>query len=202
MPRRTTRPTDSGDVRTHLLDTADALYRREGASGLNMREVAAEAGVARSTLYRYFRKRDALLLAMVQREIDATAAIVRTGLEGVRGAEDLIVEGMRLALRDLPKRRILMDLLVSDDFPLRRGRVWRSESMVRLGHGFMHDVLARARAEGRLRRGVRAALLEEWVYRTLLSLLTLPSPWIKDDAQLRRALRKLLIPVVLEPRSR
>jgi hypothetical protein len=37
----------------------------------------------------------------------------------------------------------------------------------------------------------------EWVYRVLLSFLTLPSNWIKDEQQLRLTLHALLVPVLL-----
>jgi hypothetical protein len=38
----------------------------------------------------------------------------------------------------------------------------------------------------------------EWVYRLLLSFLTLPSNWVKSDAQLRTTLHALLVPVLLK----
>jgi hypothetical protein len=37
----------------------------------------------------------------------------------------------------------------------------------------------------------------EWVYRVLLSFLTLPSNWIEDEQQLRLTLHALLVPVLL-----
>ena len=40
-------------------------------------------------------------------------------------------------------------------------------------------------------------MLVEWVYRVLLSFLTLPSNWIKSDQQLRATLHALLVPVLL-----
>ena len=42
-------------------------------------------------------------------------------------------------------------------------------------------------------------VLIEWVYRILLSFLTLPSNWVKGRSQLRATLHALLIPVLLKP---
>jgi hypothetical protein len=44
---------------------------------------------------------------------------------------------------------------------------------------------------------VQPQILIEWVYRVLLSFLTLPSNWIENDDQLRATLHALLVPVLL-----
>ena len=48
-----------------------------------------------------------------------------------------------------------------------------------------------------LRTEVAPEVLVEWVYRVLLSFLTLPSNAIGNDAQLRTTLHTLLVPVLL-----
>ncbi len=44
----------------------------------------------------------------------------------------------------------------------------------------------------------KGEILVEWVYRLLLSFLTLPSNWIGSDDELRATLRALLVPVLLK----
>jgi hypothetical protein len=61
----------------------------------------------------------------------------------------------------------------------------------------MDDVIKPAQDAGILQDAVRPEILVEWVYRLLLSFLTLPSNWISSDAQLRTALHALLVPVLL-----
>lgn len=53
--------------RDHLADAAIELLAREGARGLTHRAVDAEAGEPAGTASRYFRTRDALILAVVER---------------------------------------------------------------------------------------------------------------------------------------
>jgi DNA-binding transcriptional regulator YbjK len=56
--------------RDHLADAAIELLAREGARGLTHRAVDAEAGEPAGTTSRYFRTRDALMAAVVERVRD------------------------------------------------------------------------------------------------------------------------------------
>jgi AcrR family transcriptional regulator len=62
------RPDSSADVRERILETASALFYRNGVRAVGVDLVVAEAGVAKTSLYRHFRTKDDLIAAFLQRE--------------------------------------------------------------------------------------------------------------------------------------
>jgi AcrR family transcriptional regulator len=69
--------------RSQLLDAAAALLARDGAAAeaVTMDAVAAQAGVSKALVYRYFDNADALLLALAAREMSQVAEQVRAAME-------------------------------------------------------------------------------------------------------------------------
>lgn len=64
-------PLDDDEARSRLLDAAARCIVRRGDAQIRMAEVADEAGVVRSTVYRYYASRDELLLGLMLQRIDA-----------------------------------------------------------------------------------------------------------------------------------
>jgi AcrR family transcriptional regulator len=179
-------------VRTSLLDAAVHCWQRHGVDGLGMAEIAAEAGVARSTVYRYFKNRDELVVALAWREVAAASEDIFPHIIAIKDPVEQFVEGLVLAFRILPRRRLLIDLLPQLD-------VWRSPAMAAVGNAFIAREAAAQGAESLVRQDVPMERLIEWGYRVAVSLLTLPSPWVHDEEELRDTLHKMLIPVLLSP---
>jgi AcrR family transcriptional regulator len=62
------KPGDAADVRERILETASGLFYREGVRAVGVDLVVAEAGVAKTSLYRHFRTKDDLIAAFLTRE--------------------------------------------------------------------------------------------------------------------------------------
>jgi AcrR family transcriptional regulator len=56
------------ELRDRILETASALFYRQGVRAVGVDLVAEQAGVAKTSLYRYFRTKDDLTAAFLQRE--------------------------------------------------------------------------------------------------------------------------------------
>ena len=56
------------DVRQRILDTASRLFYERGVRAVGVDLVVDESGVAKTSLYRYFRTKDDLIVAFLERE--------------------------------------------------------------------------------------------------------------------------------------
>jgi AcrR family transcriptional regulator len=89
-----------GLSRERILDAALALFDVEGVDALTMRRLAAELGVGTMTLYGYFRRKEDLLDAIVDRGAERVAA---AGSEGPwkQRLRELVLELRRRGRRSL-----------------------------------------------------------------------------------------------------
>jgi AcrR family transcriptional regulator len=181
-----------------ILAAAKRCYFADGISATGMKEVAASAGMARSTLYRYFPGRDELLVATIKGEMVDLNERIRKKMAKYDEPADLVVEGLIVAIKEIPRRPLLRAVFASEEDSRARHVVWSSDVIVGFGEELMDHVIRPAREAGLLQDAVRPEILVEWVYRLLLSFLTLPSNWVKSDRQLRATLHALLVPVLLK----
>src|SRR5437763_4865971 len=70
------------DTRTAILDAADGLLARYGYKKMTMEDVAVEAGLGRRTVYLYFRTKEELALATIDRTIDLLLTELREVARG------------------------------------------------------------------------------------------------------------------------
>ena len=181
-----------------IIAAAKSCYLASGISATGMKEVAISAGVARSTVYRYFPSRLDLLVATIKAEMERLNIRIRKKLARYPDPADQMVEGLILAIKEVPRQPLLRIVFASEEDSRARTAVWNSDVIVGFGAELMDHVISPAREAGLLQDAVPPEILVEWVYRLLLSFLTLPSNWVKSDAQLRTTLHALLVPVVLK----
>ncbi len=180
-----------------ILAAARRCYLERGIAATGMKEVADSAGLARSTVYRYFPNRDDLLVATIKIEMEELNGFIRGKLAQYPDPADQLVEGLIVAVREIPRRPLLRAVFASAEDSRARQVVWSSDVIVHFGEELMDHVITPASEAGLLQDAVRPEILVEWVYRLLLSFLTLPSNWIRTDDELRSTLRALLVPVLL-----
>jgi AcrR family transcriptional regulator len=184
-PRATAAATASattGPSRERILEAAEAFLRRHGLRRLSMGEVARAARLSRGSVYRYFRERDALVEAVLERAADR---FVASSLPAVRRRKTLAAQVGEAAVFI---REHLRDELVSLHLPA------EEETLVAtLLTAQMHGVLARwvafwepflrdAQARGEVRADLERAQAGEWIVRMLLSIAVMPSVTVDLDA--------------------
>jgi AcrR family transcriptional regulator len=170
-----------------ILEAAEGVIARVGYEDVTMGEVARAAGCATGTLYLYFKDKQQLVMALVERHGREFRARARAAL----AASPDPLEQIRLAtlafLEYFAGNRNYFKVLLGSNL-IRRGVVpgalprAEQEERRRLQEGFL-DVIRRAQARGKLRRDLAAPELQEFMRGCTMGLLerlslleTLPPP--------------------------
>jgi AcrR family transcriptional regulator len=67
IPPRPSTDQPTAEARERILRTAYELFRRDGVAAVGVDSIVAEAEVAKTTLYRHFRSKDDLVVAVLER---------------------------------------------------------------------------------------------------------------------------------------
>lgn len=166
--------------------------------GVSMRDVAAEAGVSRGSLYRYYGGRGALVDAVLDHTADSFLTDAadrvdrrRTLAEQVAEAIEFVGARSRRLARAAPSSR----LADTRETPLRTVLVIRTGFMARRWLAFWLPRLADAVARGEIRGDVDHRHAAEWVSRLLLSFPFVPELAVDpaDRSRVRRFVKEGLL---------
>jgi AcrR family transcriptional regulator len=161
-------------------------------------DVARAAGVSRATLYRAFKNRDELFLAVYLRESARLAADARVHLEQFDDPGSWIVEGMLFCLAEVPNRPLLATQYGAAEAGRTSGIVLNSGQLLALGCDTLRPVFEMARSRGDLKRGIELEAVIEWVMRMLISYVSVPSAKLTSQEQMRSLLQATVLPAILE----
>jgi AcrR family transcriptional regulator len=183
-------PTLHDAARERLLEAASRCVARDGMAGANVAAVAAEAGVSRPTVYRYFADRQALIEATLMHAGRDLAARLGARLRRFSAPAEMAVEAMCFVLREIPREPIL-------------GAMWSEAALDADAVAGLTRPRALAWSRDALQDLVRAASWTgqtadeaiEVMLRMLLSLLAAPAPR-RSDAALRAFLTRRLVPAL------
>lgn len=184
-----------------VLDAAETCFDRMGFAKPTMEGVAAVAGVSRGYLYKHFRTRDGLTLAVLVRRAEMFNRKATSFIAAQPTFADQLVEGImfgvKMAYRDPyfgrlvgaatadPEHRIPGALAAAED---KIGELWR-------------PVLEDARARGQLTEDVAIIDVIDWIRIVLLGLLANKNSFGTHDDVLERQLRTLLVPAVVAAKT-
>jgi len=77
------KPYHHGDLRRALVEAAERLLEREGASALSLRAVAREAGVSSAAPYHHFKDKNELLSAVARLGFEQMGQAMKRAIEGL-----------------------------------------------------------------------------------------------------------------------
>ena len=153
-----------------ILDGAARTFALQGEEA-SMNDIAAAAGVARATVYRYFPSRQALFDELAQAAVDDAAARLASARIDEVAPEEGVVRAVR-ALVD-----------VGDSFVLLARQRVRADSErfeVRLGRP-LRELFERGQADGDIRHDIASARLTESLIGLIVGVRMSTPPLGKED---------------------
>ena len=109
------------EQRANILDAAEKLFLQNGLENTKMVDIAAQAGIAKVTLYRYFPNRDAIALEIHVRMMERIESMAGAGhqeisLESTKKLTRSMIRNFDL-LRDAYRYMGMFDALYLDHLP-------------------------------------------------------------------------------------
>ena len=89
----------NGDLRRRILDEARHVLVAEGVSALSMRRVAAEVGVSATSIYLYYKDKNALIHALIAEGMELLGESLREALTAGTSSADLPVKRIEAMCR-------------------------------------------------------------------------------------------------------
>jgi AcrR family transcriptional regulator len=154
-----------------ILDAAFRAVATHGLARLTMDDVARLAGLSRQTVYRYFPSKDALIVALVEREEETFIDGVRAANEKWDRLEDVMREAILFSLQTARDHPLLDRLLASEPEVLLPYLTTRGSGLVTKARAVIEE-LAGGRADVRPELVHRAADL---AVRAIVSYVITPS---------------------------
>jgi AcrR family transcriptional regulator len=185
-------PVDGAEqLRERIMDATIASAEAKGVRGLSLEDVAARAGVSRTTIYKYFPGgRSQLVEQTATWEIARFWGRLATAVADLPTLEDRLVAGLVIGRKVMTRSRILANLMDPDLAEL-IAAVQPSEPLI---HGVIRDYMREALEveadAGGLRDDVDLDAAADYLMRMTLSWLGSPAGVdLTDEEQTRAVVR-------------
>jgi AcrR family transcriptional regulator len=162
---------NDGEARHRLLESASRCIVRRGNTQIRMAEVAEEAGVVRSTVYRYFASRDDLLLALLLLRIDNALADHVGSLPHPEDAAGSIQELMMAPVQSVVGDPLNEALMSGESTALTTALEIGSERIVDVILRHYNPLFERWQADGQLHPDLDSRETARWLHTASLFLV-------------------------------
>lgn len=190
---------DSGDgavgeptARESIMRGALRCVERSGVSGFSLEEVAREAGLSRTSIYRHFPGgRQQLVTETATWEVGRFWARLAGAVADIESLEDRLVTGLGLGSRQIRESRIMANLMDPELDELIDALEPAQPLVQAVMSDYMVEVLRAERAAGRLLAGVDLHEAADYLTRMIVSVMTSPAGVdLTDEAAARDLVRR------------
>jgi TetR/AcrR family transcriptional regulator len=186
------------EARRRLIAAAARCIARSGTAKIRTEDIAAEAGVSRMTLYRYFGTREEVILAVLLSRIDAGLGAVVRSLSSPEDPARSIPELILTAIGLIDGDEVNGALFSADSRSWVAALEYASEPIVDAMHRQISPLLERWQADGVLHADLDLRETTRWINLVSITLMTPPwldrSPRVKEEFLDRYLVRALVPP--------
>jgi AcrR family transcriptional regulator len=187
-------PGTEDEARRRIVDAATACIDRVGLAKTSLSDVAAEAGVTRQTVYRYFPSLADILSAVALARVEEFAGRMERHLASFDSAAEVAVESVVFGVRTVPNEPYLGLLLQAGEADVFTVAVTSPMSFA-LGARILRNVPVDWPAVG-VTTDDDLQGLAEILMRLFISFLQYPSTPALTDDQLRSLVRRWIAPAL------
>jgi AcrR family transcriptional regulator len=192
LNRKATPDTRAVQTPDQIIDCALTVFSRLGVARTRLEDVAAEAGISRPLVYKYFANRQALLDAAIIKKLEQHLEIQRHHMPKEVDFKDAIVDGAVIALRHAKQDAVMLDLFEHSSVQhLPELLLNRKMPVHQIFMDLWKPIFDRARHKGELRLDLNDDDMLEW----LLSVnFTFGLREDIDEVRLRKLLHQFVVP--------
>lgn len=165
-----------------MVDVGVAVVSRFGAKALSLTSVARQAGVARATAYRMFGGRDALVAAIVDREVSVLRARLKEWSDTAPDAAGKVRIQVIESLRYIREHQALQYILRNEPEEIVRTLVSTTDAA---GPTIIHSIITAAIPDLEPEVGAQLypnpAAAAEFMVRAIYSFMLIPEGAMSDD---------------------
>jgi len=195
------RATEGDDRTERIVAAATACFERWGVPRTRMEDIAKEAGVARTVLYRHFASKDALQLAVMVRHIERRAAELHRRVPRRGPAGPLVLRALLAGITEPSGDRVSESVLGVEAVHGTAALVATSPAIAAGMHAYWEPYLRHAETRGELRTGVTVDDAVRWLTMIVFYFLTLPEVAPPAD-RLEDHLRTFVVEAIVSPGPR
>lgn len=189
---------DDEEARRRILDAAGRCIVRRGNTQFRMGEVADEAGVSRSTVYRYFPGRDDVLLGMLLMRVDGALGELVRSLPEMEDPGRSLPEMVLSRVESVAGNPLNEALFAAESTAVSTALEKGSEPLVELLLRHYGPLLERWKAAGRLYDDLDPRAVVQWLHTTTLFLLA-PAWRHRPVADKRRFVEQFVVRALVPP---
>lgn len=188
-------------VRERIVQAAEECFERHGVAKTTVETIAAAASLSRATVYRHFSGgKDEVIREVIVRDVGVFLAEQEKRLSGHHSAADALVDSIMGAVSYV-RGRPRLAMLFAPEFAGQTGKITGGDAaLTELVIAYVRPHFEQAQASGQIRAEIDVADAVELVLRIVFSLITVPGPQERTDAETRRFLRTCVVSaLVTEP---